>query len=143
MSYTGLEPGVQPSLSFLRSYKIPRKTGKNTYSVSDHDFRPIINEKVMPKARTKTKGVAVSESESEESGQLSRGSSDESDDSYDSGTSGSEAEAQTAEVQRDDHGPPSEEVALDLFYKEKKRVDAKPITCIIHKNTFMLYFEAM
>ena len=89
------------------------------------------------KAMKKTKGTVVSDTESEESVQLSQSSSSESDTS-DSGT-----EAQQAEVQRDDHGPPSEEMALDLSYKEKKPVDARPITCVIDKKTLRLFFDIM
>ena len=97
----------------------------------------------MPKATKKTNGTVVSDTESKESGQLSQSSSSESSDPYNSDTSDSGTKAQQAEVHRDNHGPPSEETALDLFYKEKKRVDARPITCVIHKKTLRLFFDTM
>ena len=97
----------------------------------------------MPKATKKTMSMGLSDTESEESGQLSQSSSSESSDPYDSDTSGSGTEAQQAEVQGYDHGPPSEETALDLFYKEKKLVDATPTTCVIHKKTLRLFFDTM
>ena len=108
----GHEPGVQPSLAFLRSYKIPRKAGNyvtetdNIPSVSGHDFRHSTITKAMPKAKKKTKGTVVSDTKSEESGQLSQRSSSESSDTYDSDTSDLGTEAQQAEVQRDDHRAP-------------------------------------
>ena len=87
MNYVGHELGVQPSTSFLRSYKIPRKTGDNANeidiipSVSDHGFRPINNLIAMPKAKDKTKGADRSDTGSEESGELSQDSPGESYDS--------------------------------------------------------------
>ena len=93
----------------------------------------------MPKATKKTKGT-LAESESETTTGYDTTSGSESPDQSESS---SDSEEESEQVTRDDHGPPSNKTALDSFYKEKKRVDDRPVTCVIHKKTMKLFFNTM
>ena len=44
---------------------------------------------------------------------------------------------------RDDLGPPTSETTLSQFYSKNKRVDERPVTCVLNKTSLKLYFSTM
>ena len=100
----------------------------------------------MPKAKKKSQRQDKDKESEEETGELSSSSSesnsDTSSDTSSESSSESGGEAETSQP-RDDLGPPTNENALDVFYKTRKRVDAREVTCVINKKTISFFFNTM
>ena len=90
----------------------------------------------MPKAKGKTPCV-VEDTESEDDT-----GSTESEESEDTSSSSPEDEVDS-DTKEDAHGPPSHSDALTEFYRNKKRVDSKEVTCVLHNKTLGMYFKTM
>ena len=146
-----------PTYQFLGSYTIPRKVHQPSQSQEDRDgqaghnldhVQTIFLPSLCYRDQLDTAGMARKrksreETETEsESGELSNSSTDSSDSSDSSDLSSEDVEVREEPV-RDDHGPPSNEAALSTFYRDKKRVDAREVSCVIHKKTLDLYFKGI
>ena len=137
------------NLNFLNVYVIPLSFNKLLTGLSHLDN---INQTVSDQipdiptmAKTKGKKAPRNGSDSEDDSsaeEQSDSSADLSNDSKDSSSSDEDVKDETIPL-RDDHGPPCNDTALDNFYKKKRRVNYRDVSCVINKKTFGLYFKSM
>ena len=142
------DPGQQPQLHPDQPTlvdRVPRHVAaySNLTSNCAHHSFPDCFRMAKGKKKSSKKDEGQSQESEEDMSGASESESEEDTDESEESSSSSDDEEEDSDVKVDDHGPPTSTDALEEFYGNRKRVDAKEVSCVLHNKTLGLYFKTM